>query len=165
MPMESSSSLPTDLQFRDSIDDETTEDTEADTLVRGSSFPSASLNQKRRRRGGSKTAAFAPRPCRQQSFGREIGHAAAETYLLTRLSFRLLSYLGYHTKFIVSFPFLFNCSVFNAFEQLTIWQIVEFEFGCRIWTILQCFKFFFFYWPNNDSNTFVPSLVTIIHLN
>ncbi|KAL8171550.1 hypothetical protein V2J09_023354 [Rumex salicifolius] len=29
-----------------------------------------------------------------QSFSEEIGHAAAETYLITRLSFKLLSYLG-----------------------------------------------------------------------
>ncbi|KAG7555411.1 Alpha/beta hydrolase fold-3 [Arabidopsis suecica] len=31
---------------------------------------------------------------RQQSFGRDIGHAAAETYLITGLSFKLLRYLG-----------------------------------------------------------------------
>lgn len=32
---------------------------------------------------------------RQQSFSRDIGHAASETYLLTRLTFTLLRYLGY----------------------------------------------------------------------
>ncbi|KFK25824.1 hypothetical protein AALP_AA8G166100 [Arabis alpina] len=31
---------------------------------------------------------------RQQSFGRDFGHAAAETYLITGLSFKLLRYLG-----------------------------------------------------------------------
>ena len=30
----------------------------------------------------------------QRLFSREIGHAAAETYLITRLSFKLLGYLG-----------------------------------------------------------------------
>lgn len=106
--MESSSSpLPANLPSRGSID-EITEDTETDNLVRVLSFPSAPLNQQRRRRGGSsKTAPFAARPSRQQSFGREIGHAAAETYLLTRLSFKLLSYLGYHSYFSVS------CSLFS----------------------------------------------------
>ncbi|CAA0832738.1 Isoprenylcysteine alpha-carbonyl methylesterase ICME [Striga hermonthica] len=84
--METVSSLPANLSSLDSIG-EITEETESDTLVRMSSFP---LNQQRRRRVGCKAA----RPRRQQSFGREIGHAAAETYLLTRLSFKLLSYLG-----------------------------------------------------------------------
>ncbi|KAG6396174.1 hypothetical protein SASPL_142316 [Salvia splendens] len=64
---------------------------ENETLVSASSFKGASLNQQQRRRRGNKFAA----PPRQQSFSREIGHAAAETYLLTRLSFKLLSYLGY----------------------------------------------------------------------
>lgn len=43
----------------------------------------------------------APQICRQQSLTRDIGHAAAETYLITRLSFDLLGYLGY---FISIFP-------------------------------------------------------------
>ncbi|KAK6129077.1 hypothetical protein DH2020_037190 [Rehmannia glutinosa] len=88
--MEATSSLPANLSSRDSID-EITEETETETLVRVSSFPSASSNQQPRRRVASKSGSFAARPCRQQSFGREIGHAAAETYLLTSLSFKLLS--------------------------------------------------------------------------
>ncbi|GFQ04621.1 probable isoprenylcysteine alpha-carbonyl methylesterase icmel2 [Phtheirospermum japonicum] len=84
--MEATLSLPANFPSVDSIN-EMTEETESDTLVRVSSFP---LNQQRRRRVGNKTASFASRPRRQQSFG----HAAAETYLLTRLSFKLLSYLG-----------------------------------------------------------------------
>ncbi|XP_057769913.1 isoprenylcysteine alpha-carbonyl methylesterase ICME [Salvia miltiorrhiza] len=84
----------------DSVD-EITEENEADALVSASSFKGASLNQQqRRRRGGNKTTPFAAPPCRQQSFSREIGHAAAETYLLTRLSFKLLSYLGVGYRWI-----------------------------------------------------------------
>ncbi|XP_047959584.1 isoprenylcysteine alpha-carbonyl methylesterase ICME-like [Salvia hispanica] len=75
--------------------DEITEENE--TLVSASSFKGASLNQQQRRRRGNK---FAAPPCRQQSFSREIGHAAAETYLLTRLSFKLLSYLGVGYRWI-----------------------------------------------------------------
>ncbi|KAL0332275.1 UNVERIFIED_CONTAM: Isoprenylcysteine alpha-carbonyl methylesterase ICME [Sesamum calycinum] len=92
--METSSSLPANLLSRDSIN-EITEEMETDALVRMSSFPTApALNQQRRRRVGNRSPSLAKRPCRQQSFSREIGHAAAETYLLTRLSFKLLSYLG-----------------------------------------------------------------------
>ncbi|KAK6154919.1 hypothetical protein DH2020_009167 [Rehmannia glutinosa] len=97
--MEATSSLPANLSSRDSID-EITEETETETLVRVSSFPSASSNQQPRRRVASKSGSFAARPCRQQSFGREIGHAAAETYLLTSLSFKLLSYLGLGYRWI-----------------------------------------------------------------
>ncbi|KAK6129095.1 hypothetical protein DH2020_037168 [Rehmannia glutinosa] len=93
--MEATSSLPANLSSRDSID-EITEETETETLVRVSSFPS----QQPRRRVASKSGSFAARPCRQQSFGREIGHAAAETYLLTSLSFKLLSYLGLGYRWI-----------------------------------------------------------------
>ncbi|KAL3624138.1 hypothetical protein CASFOL_032954 [Castilleja foliolosa] len=84
--METMSSLPASFPSVDSIN-EMAEEKETDTLVRVSSFP---LNQQRRRRVGYKSPSFASRPRRQQSFG----HAAAETYLLTRLSFKLLSYLG-----------------------------------------------------------------------
>ncbi|KAI4346802.1 hypothetical protein L6164_007670 [Bauhinia variegata] len=35
-----------------------------------------------------------PRPARQRSFRKDIGHVASETYLVTRLSFTLLQYLG-----------------------------------------------------------------------
>ncbi|KAL3647434.1 hypothetical protein CASFOL_008402 [Castilleja foliolosa] len=84
--METMSSLPASFPSIDSIS-ETTEEKEIDSLVRVSSFP---LNQQRRRRVGYKSPSFASRPRREQSFG----HAAAETYLLTCLSFKLLSYLG-----------------------------------------------------------------------
>ncbi|KAL6526253.1 putative isoprenylcysteine alpha-carbonyl methylesterase icmel2 [Orobanche minor] len=94
--METSSSLPANLLSRDSIN-EITEETETDTLVRVSSFP---VNQQPRRRVGNNSAPYAARPRRPQSLGREIGHAAAETYLLTRLSFQLLSYLGVGYRWI-----------------------------------------------------------------
>lgn len=60
------------------------------------SFPitAGTSNQQRRRRVAAKIGS-APRPSRQQSFGRDIGHAAKETYLVTSLSFTLLQYLGY----------------------------------------------------------------------
>ncbi|KAI6670497.1 hypothetical protein NL676_005382 [Syzygium grande] len=53
-----------------------------------------------RRRASGKAAAGGRRFGRQQSFGREIGHAAAETYLITRLSFTLLRYLGVGYRWI-----------------------------------------------------------------
>ncbi|XP_050225301.1 isoprenylcysteine alpha-carbonyl methylesterase ICME-like isoform X1 [Mercurialis annua] len=40
---------------------------------------------------------------RGQSIGQEVGHAAAETFLVTRLSLKLLSYLGVGYKWMVRF--------------------------------------------------------------
>ncbi|XP_024015194.1 probable isoprenylcysteine alpha-carbonyl methylesterase ICMEL2 isoform X2 [Eutrema salsugineum] len=54
----------------------------------------------RRRVSGKSSADESPRICRQQSLGRDIGHAAAETYLITRLSFNLLGYLGVGYRWI-----------------------------------------------------------------
>ncbi|KAH0696606.1 hypothetical protein KY285_013397 [Solanum tuberosum] len=51
-------------------------------------------NYQRRRKPSSKTKSTPSMIYNQGSFSREIGHAAAETYLITRLSFKLLSYLG-----------------------------------------------------------------------
>ncbi|KAF9591759.1 hypothetical protein IFM89_007089 [Coptis chinensis] len=47
-------------------------------------------------------------PTRQQSFTEDVGHAAAETYLITRLAFKLLRYLGLGYKWIVRF-FALSC--------------------------------------------------------
>lgn len=59
-------------------------------------FNRLSSPDKVRRRVSTKySAEKPPQISRQQSFGREIGHAAAETYLVTRLTFNLLGYLGY----------------------------------------------------------------------
>ncbi|KAK7316211.1 hypothetical protein VNO77_35060 [Canavalia gladiata] len=41
-----------------------------------------------------------PRPARQHSLRRDIGHVAAETYLITRLAFTLLRYLGIGYRWI-----------------------------------------------------------------
>ncbi|XP_021888005.1 isoprenylcysteine alpha-carbonyl methylesterase ICME [Carica papaya] len=60
-------------------------------------YPTADNTELKRRRLGGKTDPPAAKPTpltRQQSFSRDIGHAAAETFLLTRLTFKLLRYLG-----------------------------------------------------------------------
>ncbi|KFK37704.1 hypothetical protein AALP_AA3G018000 [Arabis alpina] len=56
--------------------------------------PTDSEEHVRRRVSEKCSVDESPRFSRQQSFGRDIGHAAAETYLVTRLSFNLLGYLG-----------------------------------------------------------------------
>ncbi|GMH20684.1 hypothetical protein Nepgr_022525 [Nepenthes gracilis] len=56
-------------------------------------------NEKPRRRFARK----GPPLSRQRSLSREIGHAAAETYLITRLSFKLLSYLGVGYRWMTKF--------------------------------------------------------------
>lgn len=43
----------------------------------------------------------------QRSLGRDFGHAAAETFLITRLTFKLLSYLGLGYRWITRFMALF----------------------------------------------------------
>ncbi|GAB2288830.1 hypothetical protein Dimus_023141 [Dionaea muscipula] len=63
-------------------------------LAPAKEYASAGLNEWRRRKvSGEKSQPSCP-PLRQQSFSSDFGHAAAETYLITRLSFKLLSYLG-----------------------------------------------------------------------
>lgn len=61
-----------------------------------SSYSTISSNQQRRRRLATKSMppSLALRG-RQKSISRDIGHAACETYLITRLTFKLLIYLGY----------------------------------------------------------------------
>ncbi|CAI9109986.1 OLC1v1009936C1 [Oldenlandia corymbosa var. corymbosa] len=54
-------------------------------------------HQQPRRRPVKRTCSA---PARQQSFSRDMCHAAAETYLLTSLSFTLLSYLGVGYRWI-----------------------------------------------------------------
>ncbi|XP_044504507.1 isoprenylcysteine alpha-carbonyl methylesterase ICME-like isoform X3 [Mangifera indica] len=63
--------------------------------VGSSSSVDGGTNHRRRRR----TAGKQP-PSRQNSFSQDIGHAAAETYLITRLSFTLLRYLGVGYRWI-----------------------------------------------------------------
>ncbi|CAA3026802.1 isoprenylcysteine alpha-carbonyl methylesterase ICME-like [Olea europaea subsp. europaea] len=85
MAMETSTSLPEPSE-------NLSQQMETDGLMRVSSFP--------RRRAVNKSSSFKAPPRRQQSFSREIGHAAAETYLITSLSFKLLSYLGVGYRWI-----------------------------------------------------------------
>ncbi|KAL7132564.1 hypothetical protein ABFS83_12G083100 [Erythranthe nasuta] len=62
------------------------------------------LNQKqRRRRVASDTSSiFTPSAARRQPF-RRMGRAASDTYLITRLSFKLLGYLGVGYRWIIRF--------------------------------------------------------------
>ncbi|XP_068642178.1 probable isoprenylcysteine alpha-carbonyl methylesterase ICMEL2 isoform X3 [Aristolochia californica] len=60
-------------------------------------------SKKNRRRTCSSGSLTHVSPSRQQSFPRDVGHAAAETYLLTRLSFKLLAYLGLGYWWIIKF--------------------------------------------------------------
>ncbi|CAA7038582.1 unnamed protein product [Microthlaspi erraticum] len=68
-------------------------------LLQGSNRLSSPENV-RRRVSGKSSAEKTPQVSRQLSFGREIGHAAAETYLVTRLTFNLLGYLGVGYRWI-----------------------------------------------------------------
>ncbi|XP_058087106.1 isoprenylcysteine alpha-carbonyl methylesterase ICME isoform X2 [Magnolia sinica] len=77
-------------------------DDEAVTKALLPRIPSFSNNHQRRRRVASDGSLPAFR-YRQPSFSRDVGRAAAETYLLTRLSFRLLRYLGVGYRWITKF--------------------------------------------------------------
>ncbi|XXG74313.1 hypothetical protein AAC387_Pa07g3069 [Persea americana] len=63
-------------------------------------IPTFTSNHQRRRRLASDNPL---RPARRTSFSRDVGHAAAETFLLTRLSFKLLRYLGVGYRWITKF--------------------------------------------------------------
>ncbi|MCI10566.1 isoprenylcysteine alpha-carbonyl methylesterase ICME-like [Trifolium medium] len=62
----------------------------------------ASNNHREKLRRVSGKNNHRPRPDRQRSFTRDIEHVAAETYLITRLAFTLLQYLG-NTKLLLRF--------------------------------------------------------------
>ncbi|KZV15094.1 protein GAMETE EXPRESSED 3 [Dorcoceras hygrometricum] len=100
--MESTMSLPPVISSSDLLE----QVPGSDTLFRVSSFPSGSLDQQCRRRRTSSLLS------RQRSFGREVGHAAAETYLVTRLSFKLLRYLGVGYRWISRLLALFLYAMF-----------------------------------------------------
>ncbi|KAF5479291.1 hypothetical protein F2P56_000125 [Juglans regia] len=59
-----------------------------------SNYTDAANSHQRRRRASANASSGRPSPGRAQSFSRDLGHAAAETYLVTRLTFTLLRYLG-----------------------------------------------------------------------
>ncbi|XP_042507246.1 isoprenylcysteine alpha-carbonyl methylesterase ICME-like [Macadamia integrifolia] len=63
------------------------------------------LQQQRRRRINSDTSlpSLSSLPVRRYSLRRDVGHAASETFLLTRLSFKLLRYLGVGYRWITRF--------------------------------------------------------------
>ncbi|XP_073139192.1 probable isoprenylcysteine alpha-carbonyl methylesterase ICMEL2 [Henckelia pumila] len=94
--MEATTSLPPGISSEDLVEP----GPGSDPLFRATSFPSGSPDQQWRRRGGRRTSSLLARPTRQKSFGREVGHAAAETYLITGLSFKLLRYLGVGYRWI-----------------------------------------------------------------
>lgn len=75
---------------------------ERTTLLNGSNGLYSPESVRRRVSGKSPVDGGSRRICRQQSFGRDIGHAAAETYLITGLSFKLLRYLGYLSQILFS---------------------------------------------------------------
>ncbi|XP_073310694.1 probable isoprenylcysteine alpha-carbonyl methylesterase ICMEL2 isoform X1 [Primulina huaijiensis] len=91
--MEATASLPPYVSSKELVE----QDPASDPLFRVSSVPSGSPDQQWRRRGGRRTSSLL---ARQRSFGREVGHAASETYLITRLSFKLLRYLGVGYRWI-----------------------------------------------------------------
>lgn len=74
-------------------------------LPRASSYNSTSnvnnsnafinYQQRRRRTASDSSLALLADESPRQSISREVGHAAAETFLITRLSLKLLRYLGY----------------------------------------------------------------------
>ncbi|KAI3813300.1 hypothetical protein L1987_18020 [Smallanthus sonchifolius] len=81
--------------------EQTSSSEDMDTADSVRSRTSTSTNPARRRTTSSGTPAkTSPSLCRSQSFSREIGHASSETYLITRLAFTLLRYLGVGRRWI-----------------------------------------------------------------
>ncbi|VVA36472.1 PREDICTED: isoprenylcysteine alpha-carbonyl [Prunus dulcis] len=122
----SSSSSPTEkLLLKDAEDDPTTrlllfshfeeEDEEKGTpiikplLPRASSYITSTTNgankhqQRRRRTASDSSLSSLSDDSRNNSLGREVEHAAAETFLVTRLSLKLLRYLGVGYRWITRF--------------------------------------------------------------
>lgn len=75
----------------------------SDTPLLAASTPLNNSFNNRRRRTLSDSNVYGFRPERQRSFRQDVGHAAAETYLITRLTFRLLTYLGLGYRWIIKF--------------------------------------------------------------
>ncbi|XP_021604789.1 probable isoprenylcysteine alpha-carbonyl methylesterase ICMEL2 isoform X2 [Manihot esculenta] len=74
--------------------------TDAPLLSRDLSSNNGHGTAKHKPRRRAAAAGKLSKPKRQQSFSRDIGHAASETYLLTRLTFTLLRYLGLGYRWI-----------------------------------------------------------------
>lgn len=63
-----------------------------------------------------------PRPVRQRSFKRDFERVAAETYLITRLTFTLLQYLGYT---LISFIISVFCFFFKFISVITLYSDIK----------------------------------------
>lgn len=106
VPNSASVLAPSSLEMKN----QTTLSRHLSLLDEGSDTPllvaSTTLNNSfnnRRRRTASDSNIYGFRPERQRSFRQDVGHAAAETYLITRLAFRLLAYLGLGYRWIIKF--------------------------------------------------------------
>jgi len=75
----------------------------ADTPLLAASTTVNNSYSNRRRRTVSDSNIYGLRRDRQNSFRVGVGHAASETYLITRLSFKLLTYLGLGYRWIIKF--------------------------------------------------------------
>ncbi|XP_037497095.1 probable isoprenylcysteine alpha-carbonyl methylesterase ICMEL1 isoform X2 [Jatropha curcas] len=77
----------------------------ADTTATTASTSANSYQQQRRRRvaSDSNLPDLSDAGSQHQSFSRDVGHAASETFLLTRLTLKLLRYLGIGYKWIMRF--------------------------------------------------------------
>ncbi|RWW60300.1 hypothetical protein BHE74_00032717 [Ensete ventricosum] len=75
---------------------------DARPFLRPSASAAGGGGRSRRRRTVSEPSlrSLSSHTSRGRSFGRDVGHAAAETFLLTRLAITLLRYLGWITKFL-----------------------------------------------------------------
>ncbi|XP_020547825.1 probable isoprenylcysteine alpha-carbonyl methylesterase ICMEL2 isoform X2 [Sesamum indicum] len=81
---------------------------------------SNAYHQKRRRRVSSDNSLLTLCPDPRQPFGKDVGRAAADTYLITRLSFKLLGYLGVGYRWITRFLALgcYSFLLFPGFLQV-----------------------------------------------
>ncbi|KAL2484743.1 putative isoprenylcysteine alpha-carbonyl methylesterase ICMEL1 [Abeliophyllum distichum] len=111
MLLRSEDDLPTTrLLISSSFEDDAKMDTRSlisRTLSCTNISPITSANsnsyQQRRRRNASDTCLSALPDGRRHSFRQEMGKAASDTYLITRLSFKLLRYLGVGYRWITRF--------------------------------------------------------------
>ncbi|KAK6931432.1 hypothetical protein RJ641_003225, partial [Dillenia turbinata] len=103
----------TRLLISPSVDEEKTLE-KVPMISRVSSFPreississsrsAANFYQQRRRRIAGETSLHSLSGTRRQSFRHDVRHAASETFLITRLSFKLLRYLGVGYRWIIRF--------------------------------------------------------------
>ena len=83
---------------------------------------SATYYQQRRRRIASEnslSSLSSSSPGRRNSFGHDVGHAASETFLITRLSWKLLKYLGYNLA-LLALELAVDCLVVSVFIRFNV---------------------------------------------